>query len=165
MGFDRLMEDSTKKQWMIEEGKKLLSNMMKRAEKVQQYIYCFSLFNLHNVSMSFPLLSGKEVREQIAAFITNEDPKVFYVLEKVIAQTNNQPTMYGQYLKKNKENSDMLSTVRESIKTLKMLTDQITPSYIMPQYSKSQKNLNVEESDQQANDEEITESCKATYHP
>ena len=48
MGFDRLMEDSTKKQWMIEEGKKLLSNMMKRAEKVQQYIYCFSLFNLHN---------------------------------------------------------------------------------------------------------------------
>jgi hypothetical protein len=34
MGFDKLMEDSTKKIWMIEEGKKLLSNLMKRAEKV-----------------------------------------------------------------------------------------------------------------------------------
>ena len=36
MGFDRLMEDSGKKQWFIEEGKKLLSNMMKRAEKVKK---------------------------------------------------------------------------------------------------------------------------------
>lgn len=34
MGFDKLMEDSTRKMWMIEEGKKLLSNLMKRAEKV-----------------------------------------------------------------------------------------------------------------------------------
>jgi len=51
MGFDRLMEDTTKKQWMIEEGKKLLTNLMKRAEKViirktlasETYIFGLSL--------------------------------------------------------------------------------------------------------------------------
>ena len=34
MGFDRLMEDADKKAWMIEEGKQLLSNVMKKAGKV-----------------------------------------------------------------------------------------------------------------------------------
>jgi hypothetical protein len=33
MGFDRLMEDSSRRQWLIGEGKKVLSNLLKRAEK------------------------------------------------------------------------------------------------------------------------------------
>lgn len=34
LGFDRLMQDSSKKQWLIEEGKNLLSNLFRKAEKV-----------------------------------------------------------------------------------------------------------------------------------
>jgi hypothetical protein len=34
LGFDKLLEDHTKKEWFVVEGKKLITNLLKRAEKV-----------------------------------------------------------------------------------------------------------------------------------
>jgi len=42
LGFDRLMQNSDKRQWMIEQGRQLLGNLLRKAEKVQ----LFSLFIL-----------------------------------------------------------------------------------------------------------------------
>lgn len=36
LGFDRLMQNSDKRQWMIEQGKQLLANLMRKAEKVKK---------------------------------------------------------------------------------------------------------------------------------
>jgi hypothetical protein len=34
LGFDRLLQDMHKKQWMIEEGRELLANFLKKCDKV-----------------------------------------------------------------------------------------------------------------------------------
>ena len=35
LGFDRILQDSDKRNWFIEKGKLLLTNLFKRAEKVK----------------------------------------------------------------------------------------------------------------------------------
>lgn len=41
LGFDRLFQDSSKKQWFIDYGKNLLNKIMQKAEKVFFYFLIF----------------------------------------------------------------------------------------------------------------------------
>ncbi len=46
LGFDRLMQNSDKRQWMIEQGKQLLGNLMRIAEKVKHFSLYFWKFRI-----------------------------------------------------------------------------------------------------------------------
>lgn len=48
LGFDRLLQDTSKKQWFIDEGKALLSNLFKKAEKD-----CTKLFKAYDELIRF----------------------------------------------------------------------------------------------------------------
>lgn len=51
LGFDRMLQDSSKKQWLIEEGKNLLSCLFRKAEKV----FIFSKINKTEDTSNFSL--------------------------------------------------------------------------------------------------------------